>query len=58
MRLAYWFFGAGAASLLGALALQRDFLLWAGLAALVAGSLLSGGREDDSFGGSDGDSGD
>jgi membrane protein implicated in regulation of membrane protease activity len=50
MRLSYWFFGAGAASLLAALLLQRDLFLWVGLAALVIGSLLPGGREDDGFG--------
>jgi membrane protein implicated in regulation of membrane protease activity len=58
MRLSYWFFGAGAASLLAALALQGDFFMWAGLAALVVGSLLPGGREDGGFGDAGGDGGD
>ena len=51
---------AGVGLVGAAVAMERYFFLWVGLAALLVGSLLPGGREDDGGflgGGGDGDGG-
>jgi membrane protein implicated in regulation of membrane protease activity len=60
MRIGHWLLAAGVALVGAAVAVERYFFLWVGLAALVVGSLLPGGREDDAGslgGGGDGDGG-
>ena len=58
MRTGHWFLMAGVGLVGAAVAMERYFFLWVGLAALVIGSLLPGGKEDDAgFGSGGGDGG-